>query len=536
MHIRLSASTRLILAVLHLSADIAEGFGKAVIDILQKQYPEMKQELAEDPAYAENAAASIGHKLVAIARKQLQYNEQDAYDAIQDLLVYLTSSKFDFKAKSKKGNPGAKNWRQALNNVYTNLRGRAMSRSFKKFKKGKATDEEIYADMLWRRNQVINENPRYSWEDEDDDELNSLGAELVKGGVDIKSIVPTKMRRKNIRDKSIDEAFGKRGEGGGAPEGGEARLPDEGMAVDDKAAQKSFLEALDPIVPDLIRSLPLTADGLPAQRFLFNFLYEEEDSGAFSAGIDSNMKKATMFRNYLEEISMRQGPRSDEAKAILKRYGNRWSGFVGDTRTRLLKSIQDFVEEYLPDHEYEQLWDEFFSDTSPKKVEDIQIRKDLKQMSDQRGKDLRKLIRMQERDKLGLLNEKEKQGINSLRKRLQKEISQEYRDREIEWDAYMKKRSEFTDLPPGKQPKLKRPSAPLKKPATLDEQLKAAMIEFGESIRNEVEEEFKLMLENEEKIGKEAELAESIADEANVEVDAKHGVASFFRRFLPDWA
>lgn len=534
---RLSASTRFILAVLRLSADIADGFGRAVISILQKQYPDMKREMAEDPQYKENAAASIGHKMIAIARKQLQYNEQDAYDAIQDLLTYIASSKFDFKAETKKGKPGAPTWRAALNNIYANLRSRAMSHSFKKFKSGKFTDEERYADMLWRRNQVIQGNKRYEWSDDDDDEIEKLGKALLSRGVDVKKIVPTKLRRKNVRDKSLDEAFGKRGEEGGAPEGGAGRIPQgmetkEGMANDEKAAKKSFLETLDKLVPDMKSSFPLTAEKLPAQRFLFDFIFEEDGSGTFLPDIKANMGQATDFRNYLEEISMRAGPNAKEAKAILDRYGKRWSGFVGDTRMRLMKSIQDFVEQYLPEDEYEQLWNEFFSDVTPQGAEKAQSKGEADQLSYQRGLDLRKILRQQEREKVGLLSPKDKKDLNNLRQRVQKEIQEEYQDRMLEWDKYMDKMMQFSDMPAEKQPKFKRPTKP-KKPLTLDEQLKAIMAEHGEDIKRGVDAELKEDLSKEEQKEKEKELAESIADEANAEVDLRHGVSSFYRRFLP---
>ena len=580
MHTRLSVSTRFILAVLRLSANIAEGFGGAVVEILRKQYPEMLKEMKEDPQYKENPGASIGHKMVAIARKQLQYNEQDAYDAIQDFLVYITSSKYDFRAETKKGRPGASTWRQALGNIYANLRSRSMSHSFKKFKAGKFTDEERYADMLWRRNQVISGNPRYTWGDEDDDELGKLGRSLLSRDVDLKKIIPTKLRRKNTRDKSIDEAFGKRGEEGGAPEGGLGRIPQttetpSGMPVDEKAAKKSFLETLDRIIPDLKDNLPLTAENLSAQRFLFEFIFDDEGSGTFLPDIKANMGQATDFRDYLEMIATGKcidcegkgcekckgtgqrpvGPKAKEAQAILDRYGKRWSGFVGDTRVRLMKSIQKFTEEYLPDHEYEQLWNEFFTDVSPQAVEKAQKRVELEQLSYQRGLDLRKIVRMQEREKLGMLSEKDKQDLTKLRQKVMKEINDEVTEKTTEanhkhekslekynkaLDSYMAKRVQVQHLPPEKQPMLDRPTRP-KKPdpaeiraavPSLDEQLKAVMTEKGKDITRGAEEEFKEQLQREE----EQKRAESIAEEANKEVDVRSGVAAFFKRFLPEVA
>lgn len=553
---RLSASTRFIFAVLRLSADIADGFGKVVLDILQKQYPTMLKEMKEDPQYSENAAASIGHKLVAIARKQLQYNEQDAYDAIQDFLTYLYSSKFDFKAPTKRGNPGAATWKQALGNIYSNMRTKAMSHSFKKFKAGKFSDEEKYADALYRKLQSERGNPRYTWSDEDDDDLKALENTLTQRKVDISKIAPTKLRRKNIRDKTIDEAFGKRGEEGGAPEGGAGRIPQStdttsGLPLDEKAAKKSFLESIEGIVDDLRRELfslehrtfEKTKEfptGLPAQGLLFQYIFDEDGSGTFMPDIKANMGQASDFRDWLEQRSLGTGPVAKEAKAILDRYGKRWSGFVGDTRVKLMKTIQQFTEEFLPEDEYEQLWNEFFSDVTPREVEKYKERQDLEAIKYQQSRDLRSMIRMEEMDKLNMLSTKEKSNLAKLRQKLVKEVNDEkaeamekadskykkdYAKYQDAYQKYIGKREQVQHLPLEKQPKLDRPQRPVKPTQgdidrlvpSLDERMKVVRAQDGDRIKKEIEDMFKSDLEKAE--------ARSIAEQAISEVDERRKTA-----------
>lgn len=596
MHTRLSASTRFILAVLRLSYDILqankEGWGKAILNILQDQYPNMKEEMAEDPQYRENPAAAIGNKLFAIARKQMQYREVDSQDPVNEFVAYISAQvdpktkqvikpAFDFKKPTKKGRPGAATWREALKNIYSNMRTRAISRSYKDFKAGKHTDEDLYADMLWRKNQTKNnyqwtendknrlealkktlvtqnvdvskmvptrlrdkngvtpedlyadmlwrENQAKSrqWTENDENELEALEKTLVTQKVDVNKIVPTKLRRKNVRDKSIDEAFGKRGEEGGAPEGGAARIPQEntspgGMALDDRAAKKSFLEALDKILPDLKRELPLTdQDKLPAQRFLFNFIFEE-NVGTFMPDIKANMGQASEFHDYLADIAKGVGPNAKEARAILDRYGNRWSGFVGDTRKRLMNSIREFVEKYLPEDEYEQLWNEFFSDITPARIERFEEKQILESMRVQREKDLRKMLRFQEREKLNMLDGKEKADFKKLRQRVIKEINDEVAEKvkdanakhvknlvkfEKAKDVYLNNMMRVQHLPLEKQPRFVRPIKPVKPdPAairdsipSLDEQLKAVMVVEGEDIKRGAEAEFSDEMYREEK-------------------------------------
>ena len=139
---RISASVRLIYAMFQLHAAIEDQFGKSLISILKKNFPD--QEIDIEPS-------SLGHKLMAIARKQLQYNDTDAMDAVQDLLTYLSvGSMYETGVKGKivrdeAGEPvkrktskpwdftrDTETWQKALDKIYSNLRTTAMSRSFEK--------------------------------------------------------------------------------------------------------------------------------------------------------------------------------------------------------------------------------------------------------------------------------------------------------------------------------------------------------------------------------------------------------------------
>jgi len=226
-----------------LYADIEANFGKAILDILKQQYPD--QDINEDPA-------RIGHKMMAIARRQLQGSDQDAMDAIQNLLTYLTTGpqwERDESGKIVKDEEGEKvptqepkpwdfakdsnTWQEALNKIYSNLRTTAMG--------------------------------------------GSMG----------------KMRRKK-KERTIEEAFGRRPEGGGAPEGGEERMPTEdetllGKALDDKAAVKEFIDLIDEHKDDMRASFS------DDTQKLFDLIFEDE-IGDFGSDIKANMGQATALK------------------------------------------------------------------------------------------------------------------------------------------------------------------------------------------------------------------------------------------------
>lgn len=523
--LHLSASVRFILAMLRLATSMEEYIGRSIIDILKSQYPEMTQEMAQDPEYQENPGASIGHDLMNIAMRQLQHNPQSAFDAIQDFLVYLVQSDFDFKKKTKKGNPGAATWRAALNNIKSNVRTRSMSSSMKQYKRGEISNEERYADLKYQKVQAERGNKRYEWTEEMESELKDLEKKLEaelkeeKEKRTVGDIEPTKLRRKNIRQKSLDEAYGQRGEGGGAPEGGEGRIPDPGesltgMPLDEKAAQKSFMDTLDQIVPDLKDELPLTTimyqgqtRRIPAQRFLFEFVYEHGGLGGFSSNIKQNMGQSTEFLKFLKGITTSNRGDAEQAQFILdskapvsqhklegskSKEKDRWPAFVGELRRDLLESIQEFTKEFMSNEEFDTLWEEFFRDITPKKAEQTQLLEEASRIGEQRKIDLRKVLRDRERNKKGLLSPAEKEKLIKLERRLTSDINEEYNKEMLEFKRnlaeFRVKQSEYIDMPEEKRPKIKRPQVP-EKPLSLDEQLKLTELESGDVIRDEVEDE-----------------------------------------------
>lgn len=252
-----------------LYADIETDFGKAILDILRKQYPD--QDVDADPA-------QVGHKMMNVARKQLRGNDTEAMDAIQDLLTYLvTGSQYetDEKGVIKRDDEGqpieraepkpwdfAKDfdtWDKALGAFYSNLRRRAMERSM--------------------------------------------------GG-----------SRREKKEKGIEEAFGRRTDEGGY-EGAEERMPtgDEtmlGKALDDKAALKEFYGLIDEHLGDLKSFLSEDTGKL------FELIFEDE-VGDFGSDIKANMGQATALKEKYPELYEKNSKRwsgfvGDLRKRLLK--------------------------------------------------------------------------------------------------------------------------------------------------------------------------------------------------------------------------
>lgn len=354
--LRVANSIRLILAMFRLYADIEAGFGKAILDILKKQYPD--QDVDANPS-------QVGHKLMNIARKQLQGSDQDAMDAIQELLTYLTTGpKFERDEEGKvvkdpeTGEPMAAKepkpwdftkdsdtWQKALDKIYSNLRTTAMG--------------------------------------------GSMG----------------KMRRRK-KERTIEEAFGRRPEGGGAPEGGEERMPtgDEtllGKALDDKAAVKEFIDLVDEHIPDLRSALS------DDSRKLFDLIFEDE-VGDFGSDVKANMGQATALKEKHPELY--------EANA------KRWSGFVGDLRKKLLKEIWDYIETEMSHNDFVRLRDQFFADVDPSAVRKMEREKEEGKASYQRMLDENKVARLKAKlEKEGELSGKDQKDFDRLSNRLKEQ-------------------------------------------------------------------------------------------------------------------
>jgi len=339
-----------------LYADIEAGFGKAVLDILKKQYPD--QDVDADPS-------QVGHKLMAIARKQLQGSDQDAMDAVQNLLTYLTTGSQHetdergvIKRDPETGEPierkeakpwdfakDSDTWQKALDKIYSNLKTTAMGGSM------------------------------------------------------------SKMRRTK-KERTIEEAFGRRPEGGGAPEGGEERMPtgDEtllGKALDDKAAVKEFIDLIDEHKDDMRASFS------DDTRKLFDLIFEDE-IGDFGSDVKANMGQATALKEKHPELY--------EANA------KRWSGFVGDLRKKLLKEIWDYIENEMSHNDFVRLRDQFFADVDPSAVRKMERKKEEEKTSYQRMLDENKVARLKaKQEKEGELSGKDKKDLERLSERLKEQ-------------------------------------------------------------------------------------------------------------------
>lgn len=334
---KISASVRLIMAMFRLYAALEENWGRMIKDILREQYPDAKDEISKSMS-----DQALGQKVLAIAMKQTQYDETRAQDAIQDTITYWIKSKFNFTE-------GAKSWEDALRNMYSNLRHRAMSES-----------------------------------------------------------MGTTKRKK--RERSIDQAYGQRGEEGGAPEGGEGRMPTPeggegvggagslGQALDDKAGVKQFVDLIDEHIGDLKAFLP------EDERKLFELIFDD-DIGSFGSDIKENMSQATALK--------------DKYPDLYQKNQKRWSGFVGDLRKKLLDSIWKYVDSHLTQQEYNALRETFFGDVDPSYVR----RKEKEKVGDkagyQQGIDERKLSKWKWMEQEGKLDDKSKKSYENLKKKLQ---------------------------------------------------------------------------------------------------------------------
>jgi hypothetical protein len=341
----ISPGIRLAYVIVRLSADIARGFGSAVLQILKEQYPDQTIDVTP---------SEIGNKMMAIARRQLQNNNADAMDAVQDFLTYIITGTEYVEGEGEEGKvkrtvsepwnfrKDFDTWRGALNAMYSNLKRRSMSRSIGKSRK---------------------------------------------------------------KETGIEEAFGDRPEGGGHPEGGEAQVPDTSetdmsRALDDRAAIKEFFELMSEYIPLLESSL--SAD----TKKLFDLIFYDE-IGSFGSDIKENMGQAPALKEKYPDL--------------YKTNEKRWSGFVGDLRKKLLVELEKFVETKLPKQDYEVLYEEFFSDTTPKEMERAELKKVQERDEYQRGIDERKIADYKWLEQHGVLPPGEQNSYNNLVKKFKKQ-------------------------------------------------------------------------------------------------------------------
>lgn len=352
--VRIASSVRLILAMFNIIADIKQNFGRAVIDILKNQYPD--QDVNINPG-------TVGSKLMAIAMSENQNDPVRAEEVVQDYLAYLSVGKTKEVMKTVK----------------------------EVDESGEIVEKQIPVETgeMWNFRKDFDK-----WEDA----LKAIYTNVRRRGIS-RSI---SQQRKKKREKSVDDAFGTRGEGGGAPEGGEAKIPTAessplGKALDEKAAVKEFVEVLGEYLPELERSLSHDS------RCLFELIFEDE-VGSFSSDINANMNQASALKEKFPEL--------------YEKNSKRWSGFVGDLRKKLLNEIWNFIENYMTPGDFEVLRDQFFSDVSPEYVRRMERKKLEEKGSEQTEKDKRKLSRLKWQQEQGTISPSDKTRLESLTKKL----------------------------------------------------------------------------------------------------------------------
>ncbi len=347
VHPRIAGSIRLILAMFRLYADIETQFGKVIVDILKKQYPD--QDVNEPPG-------RVGHKMMAIARRELQNNDSDAMDAIQEFLTYISTGSKTVKdeetgerterteSKSWDFAKDWKTWQEALKAIYRNIKTTAISQS------------------------------------------------------------KNKMGRKK-KEKGIDEAFGRKNDSGGFDDGTD-KIPtgDEtslGKALDDKAAIKSFVEVIDDYLPELKASLP------PEELVLWELIMEDE-IGSFGSDIQENMGQATSLKEKMTE----------KLPEFVQKNEKRWSGAVGDLRKKLLDSIWKFIDNHMTPGDYDVMKETFFGDVDPSSIRKTERKKEEAKGDYQKGIDERKLARLKAKQESGEFTDKDQKEMDRLSEKL----------------------------------------------------------------------------------------------------------------------
>jgi hypothetical protein len=368
-----------------LYAGLEENWGRAVKDILRKFFPDAKDEIAKA------SDQGIGQKMLNIALKQTQYNETKAQDAIQDAIMYWSTgtSEYNKGAVERRDYPKKlKEWEAAK--AKAEAEGKPAPEAPEKPKDVKVPEPFDFSKS------------GSTWEDA----LNNMYSNLRTRSMS-HSMGYTKKEKK---ERSVDQAFGQRGEEGGAPEGGEGRMPTPeseggvgaaeslGQALDDKAGVKQFVDLIDDHIGDLKAFLP------DDQRKLFELIFDD-DIGSFGSDIKENMSQATALK--------------DKHPDLYQKNAKRWSGFVGDLRKKLLESIWDYVDTHLTKQERSALRETFFADVDPAYVRRKEKEKTGDKADYQQGIDERKLSKFKWMEQNGTLDDKSKKSYDALKKKLQ---------------------------------------------------------------------------------------------------------------------
>lgn len=419
-NIHIAPSIRLLFAMFNLQAAISDSlktnWGNLVQKILREQFPEAEFDMT---------AYQMGDQMFRKALRELQHNEEDASDAVQDFLMYITSAKTDFRKPSKRS-PGAANWKQAYRFLLRNLRGRAMSHSFKKFRKIKPTTKELFADLKWKKQQ--SELGKFKWDEESEELMNQYGDQLEETGEDIsdKAIPPEKLGRKGQRVRTLDEAFGKRSEEGDAPSGGEHYIPTPetsalGRSLETHTAMKQFMDLIDEHIPDMRKKLS------EEEELLFKIIYDY-GIGTFGTDLKENMNLSAIMKLMGEEgqeDEKREKGVEDVPANLKSKYHNlyeknkmRWSQYVGKLRGSLLKKIVDYIESHLTPQEFAILRDMFYTDITPERVREQERAKGQTKVTEQAGKDERSIAHLKWEEQQGTISPTDKRRLETLTDKL----------------------------------------------------------------------------------------------------------------------
>lgn len=397
---KISASIRLIMAMFRLYAGIEGSWGKTVKDILKKQYPDAKDEI--DKVMTDQA---LGQKMLAIAMKQTQYNEDKAQDAIQSQLMYWTTG----TQSTLYSEPERKARYEKALAEYEDAKAK------NKLKKGQKKPEAPETPVPYDFKEGGNE----TWRKALDNMFSNIRTKAMSSSMGY--------TKKEKQERSIDQAYGVRGEDGGAKDGGEGRMPTPeapsggvqglgnlGQALDDKAGVLEFIQLIDDSLPDLKKFLNQRD---PDQLKLFELVFDD-DVGSFGSDVQENMKQATAMKEKWPEL--------------YQKNQKRWSGFIGDLRKKVLAGIWEFVEKHLTPGEYEALYDAFFSDTTPREMDKAEKAQGGEKLDYQRGLDERKLSKWKWQDQQGTLSDKDKAAMATLKSNMTKR----YKDDDgVDFDA-----------------------------------------------------------------------------------------------------
>lgn len=367
--LHISSATRFIVAMFRIVAGIEDNFGRTLIQMLEKQYPGQK--------ITKYTGTALGNKMIAIARGQLQGNFDRAYDAVQDYLTYLSTGVGPTDSEIKVDADG----------FVLDPYGKP-----KLTKKG----EKVRPEDL--RGKTFGQQWNFAKDFEKIED--ALGAALRNLKTRAMSYSKTSKNRSKYMG-GIDDEFGKRGEDGGAPSGGEAFIPNKSgflaEALDDQISIQNFVNVIQDSIPDLEESLT------PDCRKLFDVIFND-DNGGFGSDISQNMNQASALKAKYPEL--------------WEKNEKRWSGFVGGLRKKLLDEIWDFVNNDLADYEYDILKDEFFKDASPSAIREGERSKGNEKAEYQQGLDERKLSAALWRKENGSMKDDDERVINQLSKKL----------------------------------------------------------------------------------------------------------------------